>query len=43
MIETALPAYLAELEPRETLARQARETLAEAGQTLKSLGRRPKP
>lgn len=43
MIETALPPYLAELEARETLALQARKTLAEAGHTLKSLGRRPKP
>lgn len=43
MIETALPAYLAELEVRETQARQAREALSETGQTLKSLGRRPKP
>lgn len=43
MIETALPPYLAELEARETLALQARKTLAEAEHTLKSLGRRPKP
>ena len=43
MIETALPAYLSELEAREIQARQAREVLSETGQTLKSLGRRPKP
>ena len=43
MIETALPAYLSELEAREIQARQAREVLSETGQTLKGLGRRPKP